>query len=100
MSTYYWTCGSGRLNLELTLDEAESCNHSDDCEADVLDLMREPHIAAQLSKLPPAHVAAELREYGAWEPEELADHDANCKRLLWLACCDVSENPDTYRGDA
>jgi len=45
----------------------------------------------QLSQLAPKQVADRLKEYGAWSDEELANHDMNLTRLLWLACCDVAE---------
>jgi len=32
-----------------------------------------------------------LRGTGAWERRELCDHNANCRRLLWLWCCDLAE---------
>jgi len=33
----------------------------------------------------------ELREYGAWDEVELKYHAINLRRLLWVACCDISE---------
>lgn len=43
--------------------------------------------------------AEELKEflscYGAWNDEELSDHDNNIERLLWLACLDCQENNTT-----
>lgn len=40
-----------------------------------------------------------LREYGAWEAEELAEADDEtlAERVLWLACCDFAEF-QTYVG--
>jgi hypothetical protein len=32
-----------------------------------------------------------LKEYGAWDRQELADHDQNLQRILWLAACDITE---------
>jgi hypothetical protein len=37
-----------------------------------------------------------LKRYGAWDAEELSDHDANIDRLIWLACLDCRENETTY----
>lgn len=36
---------------------------------------------------------AYLREFGAWTAEELheADDDTLANRVLWLACCEISE---------
>lgn len=36
-----------------------------------------------------------LSGYGAWEPGQLANHQANLGRLLWLWCCDLREDPDS-----
>lgn len=32
-----------------------------------------------------------LRGYGAWDEEQLKDHDENLTRILWLACGDILE---------
>lgn len=32
-----------------------------------------------------------LKGYGAWDAEELADNDANVRRILWLACGNFKE---------
>jgi hypothetical protein len=52
-------------------------------------------------------LSAELKEYGAWGAEELADHDQNLQRVLWLAAgditeqdgCDCAERGDMERGE-
>ena len=43
----------------------------------------------RLAKIDPAILRDELREYGAWDENELADHDQNLQRLLWLAAGDI-----------
>lgn len=36
-----------------------------------------------------------LRGFGAWEPDELCDHQQNLRRLLWTWCGQLSdEGPD------
>ena len=37
-----------------------------------------------------------LKSYGAWEAEELTDHDENINRLIWLSCLDCQESSSTY----
>ena len=34
-----------------------------------------------------------LSEYGAWDAADLADHNANRERVLWLWACDCAESP-------
>jgi len=41
----------------------------------------------------PEAIAEELREYGAWDAEELADDAANWRRVIWLAACGAGEDP-------
>jgi len=42
-------------------------------------------------------VCAELlRPYGAWEDDELTDHNNNLDRLVWLAGCDLCESDEIY----
>jgi len=37
-----------------------------------------------------------LKGYGAWEDEELADHDENLNRLVWLTGCGFCEEGEVY----
>lgn len=39
----------------------------------------------------PESIRAELREYGAWTPEQLADDVANRERIVWIAAGVLSE---------
>ncbi len=87
----YWTSSSGRIELKMTRAQAEACSHPGQCDDDVMWLSEQPVIARQLRKLDPALVAAELREYGAWDMEELQDHAQNIQRLLWIASGDIAE---------
>lgn len=88
----YWCESLGRIELQITKKQAESCSHPGPCDADVAALRDVPAIKRQLKKLSPDLVSACLKEYGAWSEIELSDHDQNLSRLLWCACCDISEN--------
>lgn len=37
-----------------------------------------------------------LRGYGAWNDDELSEHEKNLNRLVWLAGCDLSEQGEIY----
>lgn len=37
-----------------------------------------------------------LKGYGAWGDEELADHEANLQRLVWLAGSSLREENEAY----
>lgn len=87
----YWTESLGRIELQITKKQAQSCSHAGQCDVDVEALKLNPSIARQLKKLDPGIVAACLKEYGAWNELELSDHKENLTRLLWCACCDISE---------
>ena len=86
-----------RFELPLTLEQARAASHPGKCDADVAALRTEPEVARQLAALDPDKVRAELKEYGAWEPEELADHDANLSRVVWIAAGNIAE--DAARGN-
>lgn len=58
-------------------------------------LSRVPYIEEQLATIDPALLRDELREYGAWDDEQLADHEQNLQRLLWLACGDIVDGEGT-----
>lgn len=85
----YWTDSSGRLELALSSDQAARGYHSGACDSDIAALMQDPDVSAQLLAFDPVTVSEALKEYGAWDSEELANHADNLKRLLWVACGDV-----------
>jgi hypothetical protein len=87
----WWSSSSGTIELQMSLDDAESASHQGQCLNDVKALAQMPHIKAQLDSLDPSDVAKELKVYGAWDDEELADHDENMLRLLWVAAGDIKE---------
>ena len=88
---HWYSSSSGRIELEMTLEQAHSVSHQGRCDADVRELSKVPEIKAQLDAIDPALLAAELKEYGAWDADELADHAQNLQRILWLAGADIAE---------
>jgi hypothetical protein len=86
-----WYTGNYGVELQMTKAQAESASHQGQCDSDVRELSRVPKIARQLAKLDPAKLRSELKEYGAWDEAELADHDQNLQRILWLAAGDIVE---------
>ncbi len=91
MSAVWWTCGSGLIELQIPRDVAEACTHSGPCDDDIRAASRLPAIQAQLTALDPVTLAATLREFGAWDETELADHNQNLQRVLWIACGDIAD---------
>ena len=87
----WWSSSRGKIELQMTLEQAESVSHPGDCEADTRALLKDPAIAAQFATFAHADIAAELKETGAWDVEELADEEMSRVRLLWLAGCEVAE---------
>lgn len=100
MSELIWACtGSGRIEIAMTREQAESASHQGQCDDDVFALSKVPAIAEQLAKIDPEILKAELREYGAWEDNELTDHDTNLQRILWLLAGDIVEGQFDQDGD-
>lgn len=94
----WWSSSDGRLELQLTLAQARSASHQGQCDDDVRALSQEPDIAAQVAQWKPEDVRRELQGHGAWDEAELADHDQNLQRALWLAAGYVmdSDPPDGW----
>lgn len=87
----WYSSSNGRIELQITLKQAQGASHQGQCDQDVLELSKEAKIARQLAKIDPALLISELKEYGAWDDDELQDHAQNLQRLLWLACGDIVE---------
>jgi len=86
-----WTSSCGRIELHLTKDQARTGSHPGPCDDDIAYLRTLPKIKRQLAQVDPDILRCELKDYGAWDADELADHDANLDRVLWIACCDIRE---------
>lgn len=79
------------FEIELPEDVVGMCHHSGPCDDDVDQCIELPEVAAELAKIDPVKLAKELREYGAWDDNELADHQENLKRILWLAAGNIQD---------
>jgi hypothetical protein len=86
-----WTSSSGKIELEIEREDAKSTSHQGQCDDDVRALSETPYVASQLARIDADELKHELSEYGAWDDSELADHDQNLQRLLWIACGDIAE---------
>jgi hypothetical protein len=93
----YWTSSSGRLELQITKNQAMTGSHQGQCDSDIEYLLTIPKIKRQVKKWGPEILKRELREYGAWEDHELEDHEANIRRMLWIVCGDIMENSKEKR---
>ena len=91
MKTRYNSSNYGH-DLRITLSDAYTCSHPGQCDDDVLRLMQKPYIKKQLKTLEPAKLAKELKEFGAWDTDELANHENNLMRWVWISCNDIVEN--------
>lgn len=91
MAKHWWSSSSGKLELQLTEEEIAQGSHQGDCEADINALLGRPFIAQQVAEWDAEMLRDELREYGAWDETELADHDMNLVRMVWNACNDLRE---------
>ena len=92
---HFWTSSSGRIEIKLTADQAIQGSHPGPCDLDIAELRQDPQIAEQLAQLKPETLRDELKEYGAWDEVELADHEANLDRILWIACGDLMDQEVT-----
>jgi hypothetical protein len=88
----WFTSSHGTIEIQMTMAQAESASHQGQCDADVLSLSNHRKIRAQLERIDPKALRDELREYGAWDDQELADHHQNLQRILWIAAGDIVEN--------
>jgi hypothetical protein len=86
-----WFQGEHGIELQMTKAQAQAVSHQGQCDADVLELSKQPKIARQLASLDPLKLRSELHEYGAWDDKELADHTQNLQRILWMAAGEIVE---------
>jgi hypothetical protein len=100
-TTHTYTSGCGRLHLQMTLAQAlRASRPGEDAKDAVAELVAVPAVAVQLAALDLGHVRDELRGSGAWDDAELADDAKNLRRWVWMAVCDIRENPAETRDEA
>jgi len=90
----WFSTGSGLIEFQLNLDDARQGHHQGQCDDDIASLRNVPYISETLAKINPETLRQELREYGAWDNDELANHEENLNRILWIACGDICEVAD------
>ena len=78
-------------DIAITKADAINCSLSGDNSPAILELLKKPYIKKQVEKLNPFQLAKELKEYGAWDGEELKNHNENVIRWLWISAGDIAE---------
>jgi hypothetical protein len=91
MKKYWYTSSSGKVEIQLTMEQAERGGHSGSVDLDIAALRNVPEIKSQLEALSMDAVIEELFNSGAYDMEDLLDHDQNLSRILWFACGDIVE---------
>ena len=81
-----------RFELELTLKQAMSVSTpGQDALENVEIVLQDSKVIAQLNAIGPSSLRDELKEYGAWNDDELTDDESNRERIVWIAGCNIRE---------
>lgn len=85
-----------RLTGEAVCDIAQS-GANDDAVAYWVDRVEYCKNLLGQDQATPDAIRAELKEYGAWDADELADDEANRRRIVWCAAWNIAEDeaPDS-----
>lgn len=83
---------SGRIEIGFTKGQLDDLPMSGNVDAYVHRLSLETSLKKQLDAIDPEVLKDELAEYGAWDDEELEDHEENLQKILWLLGSDANEN--------
>lgn len=78
-----------RFTLDMPAEAVSACSHQGQCDDDVA------YWATRVTRpadITPEALRAELKEYGAWDAEELSDDAANWQRLLWVAAGNIQDD--------
>lgn len=79
------------FSIKMTREQAYSASHPGPCDEDVKALLKDARIGIQLDRIGPDKIRAELKEWGAWDEQELADNEANKERIVWIAAGNIRE---------
>lgn len=78
-------------SVELPIEIIEMCPQSGAADSAIAAMRKLPEVIAELSQIDPERLKKELKAYGGWDTEKLANHEDNLDRILWLACMDIRE---------
>lgn len=81
-----------RFEISMTKEQAHDASHQGSCDNDVAELLTYPKIKRQLKKISDSDLADELREYGAWDDEQLMDRKENEARIIWIAAGNIKDD--------
>lgn len=84
MKTAYFN----RFAIDLPDEAVTDCSHQGPCDEDVAYWERRIERPAEVTE---SALAAELKECGAWDTEDLADDGANWRRLIWIAAGNIKD---------
>lgn len=84
MKTAYFN----RFTIDMPDEAVPDCSHQGACDDDVAYWSERIRLAPEAT---PERIRAELKEYGAWDAEELADDAQNLQRIIWCAACNIKD---------
>lgn len=94
MKKYEWFDDIGRMYLEFNQSQVDKCSHQGKCYNDCKAVAEQ--IRDQLSVYTLDEKIVILSETGAWEENELQNENETNLKIVWLACCDIKEDPEIY----
>lgn len=87
------------FEIRMTLQDARCMTHSGSCDYDVNHyLTNNKPINRQLNAIGPNKIRDELKEYGAWDEQDLKDDKANRERIVWIAAGNITDGHTGMKG--
>ena len=91
--TRTWYGEYPNIALTMTLEQAKSVHHPGNCDQEVADLAS----VLNTSAIDPENLKEELDEYGAWDSEQLQDHEENILRWIWICAGNIVKDEEEPR---
>lgn len=78
-------------SIELPTEIWDLCPHTGAADESIAYMLTLPEVITEISEIDPDKLRTELKEYGAWDDNELLDHNANLARILWIASGNIHD---------
>ena len=88
--TLYYASGD-YVELGFIPEDADDIMQPGPADETVEAIARKPYMSEQLDALSVDAIRSELKQYGAWDEDELADDSENRRRLVWVLGCNAAE---------